>query len=96
MGFQKALSRVPVRQFWALADCVRREMQRRYTQPLLIDGWKPFGCDGSRVECPRTAELEGRMEKGGKETSAPTACVTAFVHLGLDCYGVAPRQGIGG
>jgi len=48
-----------------------------------IDGFIPMGCDGSRVECPRAVELETRLGKGSKETSAPTAWVTAFVHLGL-------------
>jgi len=35
------------------------------------------------VECPRAVELEARLGKGSKESSAPTAWVTAFVHLGL-------------
>ena len=82
-GFQKALSRIPVRQLWALAEGVRHEILRRYTERLMIDGYMPFGCDGSRVECPRAVELEARLGKGSKETSAPTAWVTAFVHLGL-------------
>jgi hypothetical protein len=82
-GFQKALARLPMRQLWALAQGVRDEIQRRYSERLVSNGWKPFGCDGSRVECPRAAELEGRLGKGSKESSAPTAWVTAFVHLGL-------------
>ena len=82
-GFQRALSRLPMRQFWALAEGVRQEIRRRYAERLTIDGLMPFGCDGSRVECPRTAELEARLGKGSKEASAPTVWVTAFVHLGL-------------
>lgn len=82
-GFQKALSRIPVRQLWALAEGVRHEILRRYSERLMIDGYMPFGCDGSRIECPRAAELEARLGKGSKEASAPTAWVTAFVHLGL-------------
>ena len=82
-GFQKALSRIPVRQLWALAEGVRHEILRRYIGRLQIDGFTPMGCDGSRVECPRAVELEARLGKGSKETSAPTAWVTAFVHLGL-------------
>jgi hypothetical protein len=82
-GFQRALSRIPMRQLWALAEGVRHEILRRYGERLMIDGYMPFGCDGSRVECPRAAELEVRLGKGSKETSAPTAWVTAFVHLGL-------------
>src|SRR5579871_3627887 len=82
-GFQKALARIPVRQLWALAQGVRDQIQRNYAGRLLIDGFVPLGCDGSRVECPRTGELEARLGKGSNETSAPTAWVTAFVHLGL-------------
>jgi hypothetical protein len=82
-GFQKALARVPMRQLWALAQGVRDQIQRNYLGRLMIDGHVPMGCDGSRVECPRAQELEARMGKGSKEESAPTAWVTAFVHLGL-------------
>ena len=82
-GFQKALARLPMRQLWALAQGVRDQIQRNYAERLVIDGLIPMGCDGSRVECPRAVELEARLGKGSKETSAPTAWVTAFVHLGL-------------
>ena len=81
-GFQKALARLPVRQLWALAQGVRDEIRRCYAERLMIGGFVPMGCDGSRVECPRSAELEARMGKGSSEASAPTAWVTAFVHLG--------------
>jgi Transposase DDE domain len=82
-GFQKALARLPMRQLWALAQGVRDQIQRNYAERLVIDGFIPMGCDGSRVECPRAVELEARLGKGSKETSAPTAWVTAFVHIGL-------------
>ncbi len=60
-----------------------RDFLRATPSRLMIDGYMPFGCDGSRVECPRAVELEAHLGKGSKETSAPTAWVTAFVHLGL-------------
>lgn len=41
-----------------------------------------MGCDGSRIECPRSAELERRLRPAGKKDSAPPLWVTAFVHLG--------------
>jgi hypothetical protein len=82
-GFQKALARIPMRQFCALSQGVRDQILRIYAERMLIDGFVPMGCDGSRVECPRTAELEARLEKGGSANSAPTVWVTAFVHLGL-------------
>ena len=80
-GFQKALSRVPMRQFKALAAGVRQEIRARFAERLLVDGFEPMGCDGSRIECPRSAELEARLRPAGKDNSAPTVWVTAFVHL---------------
>jgi len=80
-GFQKALSRLPLRPVRALAAGVRAEIRRHYAERLLVDGFEPMGCDGSRIECPRTAELEARLGRAGKDESAPTVWVTAFVHL---------------
>ena len=81
-GFQKALARIPMRQLWALAQGVRDQILRRYAERLLIGGFVPMGCDGSRVECPRTAELEAHLGQGSREAAAPTVWVTAFIHLG--------------
>jgi hypothetical protein len=80
-GFQKALSRIPMRQLRALAAGVRLEIRARYARRMLVDGFEPMGCDGSRIECPRTAELEKRLGKAGKTDAAPTLWVTAIVHL---------------
>jgi hypothetical protein len=80
-GFQKALGRVPMRQFKALAAGVRDQIRRRFAERLLIDGFEPMGCDGSRIEGPRTTELEARLGRAGKNEAAPTLWVTAFVHL---------------
>ena len=80
-GFQKALGRIPLRQLKALSAGVRDQIRIRFAERLLIDGFEPMGCDGSRIECPRSAELEARLRPAGKENSAPTVWVTAFVHL---------------
>jgi hypothetical protein len=80
-GFQKALHRIPMRQFRALAAGVRQEIRNRYAARLLVDGFEPMGCDGSRIECPRATELERRLGQAGKTDAAPTLWVTAFVHL---------------
>jgi hypothetical protein len=81
-GFQKALSRIPMLQLRVFAAGVRYHIQRRLGEQLLVDGFVPMGCDGSKLECPHTAELEARLKPGGKAESAPMVWVTAFVHLG--------------
>jgi hypothetical protein len=80
-GFQKALSRLPLRPLRALAAGVRHQIRDRYAERLLIDGFEPMGCDGSRIECPRSRELEARLGRAGKDDAAPTVWVTALVHL---------------
>jgi Transposase DDE domain len=81
-GFQKALRRIPMRQLRAWAQGVRHQIRARFAARLLVDGFEPMGCDGSRLECPRSAEWEARLRSAGKNDSAPTLWVTAFVHLG--------------
>lgn len=80
-GFQAALSKLPVRVLRTIAAAMRRELLVKLGDRLLTGGWRVFGCDGSRVECPRAAELEQRLGQAGKDHSAPTAWVTALVHL---------------
>jgi hypothetical protein len=81
VGFQKALGRVPMRQLRALAAGVRQEIHARLGTRRLVDGFEPMGCDGSRIECPRTVELERGLGQAGKKDAAPTLWLTAFVHL---------------
>lgn len=81
-GFQKALRRIPMRQLRAFSTGVRTQIRRRYGARLLVDGFEPMGCDGSRLECPRSEELETRFRPASKDDCAPTVWLTAFVHLG--------------
>jgi hypothetical protein len=80
-GFQKASRRIPMRQFRALAAGVRREIRARLGTRRLVDGFEPMGCDGSRIECPRTPELERGLGRAGKTDAAPNVWLTALVHL---------------
>jgi hypothetical protein len=64
-----------------LAEGVRRRIFTLFGERLLYRGFHPFGCDGSRKECPRTAELEQRLGEAGKKDSAPALWLTAIVHL---------------
>jgi hypothetical protein len=86
-GFQKALSRLPLRPLRVSAAGVRDQIRRHYGPRLLIDGFEPMGGDGARIECPRAAESEARLRVAGKADSAPTVWVTAFVPLGLGLLG---------
>ena len=80
--FQKALSRIPMRQRRPMVAGVRDQIQRRLGERLLVDGFVPMGYGGSKLECPHTGELEARLKPGGKADSNPIVGVTAFVHLG--------------
>ena len=80
-GFQMALARLPLVVLRTLAAGVRRVLAKRLGTQWLVGGFVPIGCDGSRVECPRTTELEQRLGQAGKDKSAPTLWVTALVHL---------------
>jgi DDE family transposase len=82
-GFQKALAKLPMGVLRAFAAGIRQLLALRLETRWFDDGFIPIGCDGSRVECPRTAELEQRLGQAGKKGSAPTIWVTALVHLRL-------------
>lgn len=80
-GFQQAVGKLPMAVLRALARGIRGRTEQLLSDRWWIGGWIPFGCDGSRLECPRTVQLERRLGQGGKEGSAPTLWVTAIVHL---------------
>jgi hypothetical protein len=81
-GFHKALGRLPAAALRAAAAGARQQLAATWGDDLTVDGFVPFGCDGSRLECPRTAELEERLGQCGKDQSVPLLWVTALVHLG--------------
>lgn len=78
-GFQKALSRLPMAVLRALAGGVRQSLARCFD--LWVDGFIPLGCDGSRLNCPRSAELERFLSGANPKNSAPSVWLTAVVHL---------------
>jgi hypothetical protein len=80
-GFEKALARVPTPVLRALAAGLRHVLGQRFLSLLLVGGFLPVGCDGSRLECPRSAELEGRLRETSKKDSAPTLWLTTLVVL---------------
>src|SRR3954447_11084593 len=62
-GFQKALARLPMRPLVVLAAAVRRRILALLGDDMLVHGFIPLGCDGSRLECCRNDELLARMGK---------------------------------
>src|SRR3954453_17767589 len=67
--------------WWAGCDGLRRQPERVLADPLVVDGWTAFGCDGTRLECPRTQQLEDDLGRAGKAGSAPMLWITALVSL---------------
>ena len=80
-GFQRAVARLPVIVLRALVAGVRREILRLFGDSLWVKGFIPLGVDGSRLECPRSEELERYLSQGNRNKSAPSIWVTALVHL---------------
>ena len=80
-GFCKAMLRLPMPVWWAFCDAVRSRIFHLLADRMTMEGWLPLGCDGSRMECPRTAELEQSLGKSSKDKSAPTLWVIALVSL---------------
>jgi hypothetical protein len=82
-GFEKALAKLSISVFRSLAAAIRARVQTLFGDRLLVCGFIPFGCDGTRQECPRSEELERRLGTFGKDGSAPMIWNTSIVHLTL-------------
>jgi hypothetical protein len=80
-GFQKALARLRMTVLTILARGIRDEFLRQLGPAVLVHGFLPLGCDGTRLECPRTDELLRHLDPAGNADSAPTLWITALVHL---------------
>jgi hypothetical protein len=66
-GFEKALARLPMPVVRALATGVRCRLAQVFAARFTVDGFIPLGCDGSRLACPRSEELERRLGLGKKK-----------------------------
>jgi len=82
-GFQKAVARLPMPVLRTFANALRQRIFVLLGERMLVHGFRPLGCDGSRLDCPRAEELEGRLGTSGKAGSAPSVWTTALVHLTL-------------
>ncbi len=66
-GFEKALAQLPMPVLHALARAVRGRLAQVFAARFAVDGFIPLGCDGSRLACPRSEELERRLGLGKKK-----------------------------
>jgi len=80
-GFSKAMLRLPMPVWWAFCDAVRSRVFHLLGDRMTMEGWFPLGCDGSRLECPRTENLEQRLGNSSKSQAAPTVWLIALVSL---------------
>ena len=82
-GFEKALAKLPMPVLRTLGAALRNRILAVFDRRLFCHGFIPLGCDGTQLECPRSAELERRLGISGKEGSAPRIWNTSIVHLTL-------------
>lgn len=82
-GFEKAIAKLPMPILRTLAAGIRGQFQMIFRERWKVGNFIPFGCDGTRQNCPRIEELERRLGSGGKEGSSPTIWNTSIVHLTL-------------
>ena len=82
-GFEKALAKLPMPVLRTLGAALRSRILAVFGRRLFYHGFIPLGCDGTQLECPRSAELERRLGVSGKEGSAPRIWNTSIVHLTL-------------
>jgi hypothetical protein len=66
-GFEKALAALPMPVLRAVARAVRGRIAQVFAACFTVDGFIPLGCDGSRLACPRSEELERRLHLGKKK-----------------------------
>jgi hypothetical protein len=82
-GYLLALTRLPCSVLRALACALRGRLAVVFSPVWRVDGFIPLGCDGTRLACPRTAELEQWLSQDDHSDSPPQVWVTAVVHLKL-------------
>ena len=80
-SFHKALQVLPMPVLGAVLDGVRHCIATCLLSRMEMNGFVPFGCDGTRQECPRTAALERDLGSSSKKGRAPMLWITALVSL---------------
>lgn len=80
-GFVAALAKKSDALLAKLADHLRGEVRAVAGDRWEHLGFVPVGCDGSKVECPRTAANEKEFGCAGKDKSTPQQFLTTLLHL---------------
>jgi hypothetical protein len=82
-GFLHALANLPMPVLRTLSRCLSEQFAEKFLDAARIGGWAPFACDGTRLACPRSQELQERLGQSGQATSPPMIYLTALVLLPL-------------
>jgi hypothetical protein len=82
-GFLHALAELPMPVLRTLNCCLREQFAELFLDATRVNGWAPFACDGTRLLCPRSEELQRHLGTAAKEESAPMLFLTALVLLPL-------------
>lgn len=82
-GFLAALGRLPTGVLRAVAGALRGRLTTVFAPVWGLAGFVPFGCDGTRLACPRSAELERWLSQDDASDAPPQVWLTALVHLRL-------------
>ena len=92
-GFEKALAALPMPVLRAVARAVRGRLVGVFAACFTVDGFIPLGCDGSRLACPHSEELERRLRlslgKKKKRKRRRKKTVTASPQVSAE----QPREG---
>jgi Transposase DDE domain len=92
-GFEKALGKVPLPVLRAVAAGVRRRIAQVFAPRFWVDGFIPLACDGSRLACPRSAELERRLAARAKKRRRKKKAAPAGAPGPADAPGVDRTAG---
>ena len=81
-GFVAALAKKSESLLKTISEHLRGEVRQvAGTDHWAHLGFVPFGADGSKVECPKTAANEREFGCAGKKKSTPRQYVTTLLHL---------------
>lgn len=83
-GFVRAMGLWGAALLDRLTEHLRGQL-RAMTSCWTVMGLQAFAVDGSRVECPRTADNQQRLKRAGRKKTGPQLSLTTFYHMGSGC-----------